>query len=195
VLLAGIRRDRSTSPKFQLPTASPPPPLAPRPDLVQLSALLHRNCSNPVPPLTGAAPRMTSPSTTHFHQFLGQIKYGNRTLISPWCSCAPWLPVFAGPSPGTPVPRHGRRPSSLPAVLRPCPSSTTPSNQLPTSRRSCQDNPSPPVTSPPVGTCRSRSAGHRRWLAGAHVQIDFLFQGPRRKKTKDPPPKWFCYFM
>jgi hypothetical protein len=50
MLLAGIRRDRSTSPKFQLPTASPPPPLAPRPDLVQLPARLRRNFFNPERP-------------------------------------------------------------------------------------------------------------------------------------------------
>jgi hypothetical protein len=37
------------------PGASSPPPLAPRPDLVQLPALLHRNCFNPELPHAGDA--------------------------------------------------------------------------------------------------------------------------------------------
>jgi hypothetical protein len=54
-LLAGIRRDLSTPPKLPRPTTSPPPPLATRPDPVQLWPSLHWNCLHPDPPLTGAA--------------------------------------------------------------------------------------------------------------------------------------------
>jgi hypothetical protein len=53
--LAGIHLDRATPSKSPRPTASPPSPLTPRPDPVQLPALLRRNRPHPVPPLTGAA--------------------------------------------------------------------------------------------------------------------------------------------
>jgi hypothetical protein len=54
-VLAGICRDPFTLSKTPRPTASPPPPLVPRPDPVQPPALLRRNRLHPEPPLTGAA--------------------------------------------------------------------------------------------------------------------------------------------
>jgi hypothetical protein len=171
VFLAGICRDRFTPPESPLPTASTPSPLAPRPDPVQPPAFLRRNFSNPRAAPHQSRPRTTSPSTTYFHSFPSQIWYGNHFLTFPWCSCMPYLPMFTGPSPGTPVTRHGRRPSSSPAMFHHRSSSTFPPKQSPRSRRSCPVSPSPLETSPPVRTCRSRSAGRRRGLAGAYVRV------------------------
>jgi hypothetical protein len=84
-LLAGFLRGCSTLPKSQPSSAPSPPPLAPRPALVELPAFPSRNCLDPM------------------------------------------------------------------------------------TRRSCRARPSSLVTSPPVGTCRSRSVGHRQELAGAHM--------------------------
>jgi hypothetical protein len=67
MLLAGIRRDRSTPSKFQLPTASSPPPLALRPALVELPAFPSRNCPDPMPPVARDArgpPHRRQPSST-----------------------------------------------------------------------------------------------------------------------------------
>jgi hypothetical protein len=118
MLLTGIRRDCSTPPKFQLPTASSPPPLAPRPDLVQLPALLRRNCFNPEPPLAGdalAPPRRRQPPSTRPPAHLGtQIVPSQPTSARARLTC-----------PCSPVPRRERRyPDTAAAIPRRRPCST-----------------------------------------------------------------------
>jgi hypothetical protein len=114
-------------------------------------------------------------------------RYSGRFPIAHWCSRAPSLLMFTGPSPGVPVSRRGRRTSPSPAVFHRRPSSTFPPKPLPRSRGSRSVSPSPPESSPPVRTCLSQSAGRRRGRAGAHLQIGILFQGPQRKNTETPP--------
>jgi hypothetical protein len=128
-LLAGIRRDHSTPPKFQLPTAFSPPLLAPRPDLVQLSALLRRNCFNLEPALAGdarAPPRRRQPPSARPPAHLGtQIvplqPTGARARLT--CSCSP-------------VPRRERRYPDMAAAIprrRPCSAAAHRVHPLPSS--------------------------------------------------------------
>jgi hypothetical protein len=73
-LLAGFLRGCSTPPKFQPSSAPSPPPLAPRPALVELPAFPSRNCPDPVPLLAGDArgpPHRRQPSSATSSANLG----------------------------------------------------------------------------------------------------------------------------
>jgi hypothetical protein len=105
--LAEIRRVLSTPSQFSQPVASPPPPLALRPELVQPRPPLCRNRSQPEPPFTGAAePNLTVGSSLRL--ISGSPRYTDRLPTSHWRSCTLPLPAFAGPSPRTPELRCGR---------------------------------------------------------------------------------------
>jgi hypothetical protein len=90
--------------------------------------------------------------------------------------------MFAGPSPGTVLRRHGRRTSPSPTMPRGCPLSTTPPNLFLGLCGSC-----PTSSPPPARTHRGRLAGRHRGRAGALVQIENLVQGSQRKYTETPP--------
>jgi hypothetical protein len=81
--------------------------------------------------------------------------------------------MFAGPSPGTRARRHGRRHPSSPAMLRHCPSSTSPTIVISNSCRPCSTYPSPPKTSPPARTPRTDRRPPSRAVKGPSA-ISFL---------------------
>jgi hypothetical protein len=181
-LLAGIRRDLSTPPKFPRPTASPPPPLATRPDPVQPRPPLRRNCAHLEPPLAGA---------TRARPHRRQLPPLDLRLIQV-LSTTPHLPLVLMRV----LDPHVRRPFTGNGDVPPRPPHLSVAGHVPLLpvkhpklslgiHRSCQTSPSPPA--PPARTHRGRSAGRRRGLAGAFVQIEILFQGPQRKNTKTPP--------
>jgi hypothetical protein len=184
--LAKICRVLSTPSQFSQPVASPPPPLALRPELVQPRPPLRRNRSQPEPPFTGAAePDLTVGSSLRL--ISGSPRYTDRLPTSHWCSCALPLPAFAGPSPGTPELRCGRRTFSSTAKFHYHPSSVPPSGVLTESRRSCLAHPPRRKARRRREHHQSRPAGHRQGRAGTHLQLEFLSQGPQRKDTEDPP--------
>jgi hypothetical protein len=101
----------------------------------------------PSPPVrTRAAPL----SITPFYLVSDQIRYGKSIPALPQSSCAPSPSLFAGPSPGTCVCRHGRRHPSTPTMLRRCSSSTSPTPSLSRSWRSYRTSSSPAKPSPPA---------------------------------------------
>jgi hypothetical protein len=149
-LLAGFLHGCSTPPKFQPSSAPSPPPLAPRPALVELPAFPSRNCSDPMPLLAGGArgpPHCRQPSSTTSSANLS-------TGIAP----LPLPGAFARLAcPCSPAPRWERQhavAAAAPPRRRPCSTPTHRAHHLPNNTPCAIGHAEPP---------HPRREPHRRW--------------------------------
>jgi hypothetical protein len=139
-------------------------------------------------------PRSTSPLTTTSRPVSDQIGYGKHIPTLPRSSCTPPPSLFAGPSPGTCVRRHGRRHLSSPAMLHPLSWCTSPTPRHSRSRGSCWTGSSSPKPSPPARTRRADPPATVEESQGHICEYFSCSKGPCAK-TRGPLCKLPCYFM
>jgi hypothetical protein len=139
-------------------------------------------------------PTPIPPSSTTLRPVSDQIEYGNSIPTLSWCSCAPCLSIFAGPLPGPRAPRHGRRHTSPPAMLRRLSWCTSPTRGHRRSCRSRRTRSSAAKPSPPARTRRPDATAVIFPRQGPIRNLDCCSKG-LGARTRGPPCELFCYFM
>jgi hypothetical protein len=162
------------------PVPTPPLPgllLASPCRLLSARAALHRRSPllHPAPPPASWRPHVLLP-------------------VLSLCSCAPCPSMFAGPSPGSRVPQHGRRHSSSPAMLRRDFSSTSPTTVTSSLCRPHSTGSSPAKPSPPARTPWTETPDAVESRRGRIC--DFFFcSRVLCASNQGPQCKTLCYFM